>query len=46
MLACGDVVVVVAMHNAMTADDVAAVDDVAVADDVVAVVGATATVDV
>ena len=44
MVVCGDEVMVVAMHNAATVDDVAAVVDVVAADGVVVVVGAATVV--
>ena len=46
IVACGDVVVVVAARNATVASDVAAAVGVADADDVVVVVGVAATVSI
>ena len=45
MVACGDEVVVVAVHNAPATGDVAAAIGIAAADDVVVVVGVVAAVD-
>ena len=44
MVVCGDEVMVAAMHNVVTADDVAAAVDVVAADGVVVAVWATAVV--